>query len=349
MQPRSFFGLLLVTLLAIVAAAVVLATGRDGGHAGAGGEPAFPRLQAAAAEAAEIAIAGVAGAVQLRRGADGTWTLPGKGGYPADPRQVRQLLLDAGKLRLAELKTDNPARLHRLWLDDPDKPGALSLRLTIAAADGSLLADAVVGRTTNDLVAQQEGGTYLRYPEEARAWLAAGRLSLSPDPLDYLDRGLVDLPADTIRRVVVTRADGGVILAERARGEPALAVKTGLPEGQAADPKALANLANLLDGLVFADVAPAEAVAFPAEAINVTVTSFDGIELRLELAVVDQVPWARLTAVLGEEHGADPERLKGTQDYIDAVADRAAGWAFRLAPAAFQRLAPTAESLTRAP
>jgi hypothetical protein len=349
MQPRAFLGLLVVTLLAIVAAAVVLATGPGGGRAGAGGDPAFPRLRADATEAAEIAIAGAAGTVRLRRGAEGVWMLPDKGGFPADPLQVRQLLLDAGKLRLAEPKTDNPARLHRLWLEDPAAPGAQSLRLTVTADDGALLADAIVGRTTNDLVAQQEGGTYLRYPAEARAWLAAGRLSLSPDPLDYLDRGLVNLPADSIRRVVVTRADGGVILAERARGEPALAVKTGLGEGQAADPKALASLANLLDGLVFADVAPAEAVAFPPDATHVTVTSFDGIEVRLELAVVDSVPWARLTAVLAEEHGEDPERLQGTQAFIGALAARTAGWAFRLAPAAYERLAPTAESLTRAP
>jgi len=349
MQPRSFLSLLLATLVAVIAAAVVLATAPGGGSVGDGGEPAFPRLRQATDAAAAIAITTGAGGFTLVRDDDGTWTLPAKAGYPAEPGTLRSLLLGAARLTLAEPKTDKRERLPRLWLEEPDHPAAQSLRLTVTAADGTTLADAVIGRTTNDLVAQQEGGTYLRFPGEDQAWLAAGRLSVSPDPLDYLDRSLVSLPADTIRRVVVTRADGGVILLERDRGEAALAVKTGLAEGQTADAKALARVANLLDGLSFADVARADDIAFGADAARVTVTSFDGIEVRLVLALVDGAPWARFTAALAEEHTADAERLKGTQAFIDALAARTAGWAYRLTPAAYERLAPTAESLSAAP
>jgi len=349
MQPRSFLGLLLVTLAAVIAAAVVLATSPGGGRVGEGGEPAFPRLRQAADTAASIAITTGAGGFTLVRGDDGTWTLPEKAGYPAEPGTLRSLLLGAARLTLAERKTDQRERLPRLWLEEPDHPAAQSLRLTVTAADGAVLADAIVGRTTNDLVAQQEGGTYLRLAGETQAWLAAGRLSVSPDPLDYLDRSVVSLPADTIRRVVVTRADGGVILLERNRGEATLAVKTGLAEGQTADAKVLAGVANLLDGLGFADVARADDIAFPADAVRVTVTSFDGIEVRLVLALLDGVPWARVSAALAKEHTDDAERLKGTQAFIDRLAARTAGWAYRLAPAAYERLAPSAESLTTPP
>ncbi len=349
MQPRSFLSLLLLTLAAVIAAAVVLATAPGSGQVSGGGAAAFPQLLAAGDSARDILLTNGKGKVHLVRAADGGWSLPDKGGFPADPAAVRQLLVSAGKLTLAERKTDNPDRLAKLWLDDPVGAASSAARMTVSAGDGTLLADAIIGRVTNDLVNQQEGGTYLRFPDQTQAWLAAGKLNVSPDPLDYVNRSLVSLPADTTRRVVVTRADGQVILAERAKGDPALLVKTGQPDGLAADPKAVARLAGLLDGITFNDVARAADKPFPAEAIHTTVTSFDGIQVRLELAMLDDEPWVRLTAALAEEHSDDAERLKGTQAFIDALAAKTAGWAFQISPAAFERLAPTAESLTKAP
>ncbi len=349
MQPRSFLSLLILTLAAVAAAAVVLLTGPETGKVGGGGEPAFPRLLAAGDSASDITLASGKGTVHLVRGADGAWSLPDKGGFPADPADVRLLLVNAAKLTLAERKTDNPDRLAKLWLEDPSGPKSASARMTVTAGDGTVLADAIIGRVTSDLVGQQEGGTYLRYPDQTQAWLAAGKLNVSPDPMDYVNRGVVSLPSDTVRRVVVTRADGQVILAERAKGDPALVVKTGLAEGQVADPKVMARLAGLLDGITFNDVAKADAKTFPSDAVHVTVTSFDGIEVRLDLAIIDDEPWARVSAALAEEHSDDAERLKGTQDFIDKLAAKTAGWAYQISQSAYDRLAPTPESLVKAP
>lgn len=349
MQPRAFLGLLVLTLVAVAAAALVLLTQPGGGRVGGAERPAFPALAERPEAAAAIDIQGRDGTVRLRLGTDGAWSLPDKGAYPADLGSLRALLNAARALMLAETRTSDPARLPRLWLEDPAAPDAQSLRLTVSDASGARLADGVIGRTTNDLVAGQEGGTYLRYPEESQAWLAAGRLSLSPDPLDYLDRSIVTLPADTIRRVVITRPGGAVILAERAPGEPALALKTGLAEGQAAAPKALGQLANLLNGLTFNDVARADSLAFPADATHVTATSFDGIEVRLELAVIQGAPWVRLSAALAAEHTQDAQRLAGTQAFIDQLASKTTGWAYQLPQALADRLAPTPERLVSPP
>lgn len=339
MSPRSFLALLLVTLAAL--GALLLLPGRPADLADAGdGRAAFPLLAARAGEIATLTVATATDEIALARADDGRWVLPGQGGYPADQETLRVLLQGLAALRLFEPRTADPERLPRLWLEDLAAPEAKSLRLTVTAADGTPLVDAFFGRRSNDPVGGAEGGTYLRYAGEDQSWLAAGRVVVPATLKDFLDTGLVSLPDDTIRRVEVLHPDGSILVAERARGEPALALTAGLEEGARADPAKLARLASLVDRLTFEEVRAAGAVAFPATPTITVVTSFDGIELTFELALIGSEAWARLGAALAAEHTQNPEHLPGIEAFIAEVNQRAAGWAFRLAPGVWRRLAP---------
>ena len=345
MRPGAFLALLLATVIAVAAAAVALGTGEVSRVETAAGRPAFPLLQADPGRIAGLTLLAQGETATLARGENGRWVMADKGGYPADQAQVRMLLQGLAKLTLYQRKTALPERLPRLWLEDPAAAEARGVRLTLRDAEGAVLADAVFGKTSNDLLGTVEGGVYLRFGAEDQAWLAAGRLPLPGGPEDLLDRSLVSLPDDTIRRVEIAAPDGAGLLAERERGEPSLTVERGLPEGRTADPRALARLASLVDGLLFEDVRPSAEIAFPEATTQITVTSFDGIQLRFALARVEGEPWLRLEARLAEEHSDNPDHLAGAEGFIAKLQDKVGGWSFRVSEQTWERLAVTAASL----
>jgi len=351
MQPRAFLILLLATLLVVTAAAAVALLNPVAKVGGITSVPALPLLAERSVAPSAIEVTNAAGGYRLewRDGAadaEGQWVLASKDGYPAESEQVRRLLAELAALRLSERLTADPARLPRLQLEPLDAPDARSQRLRVLAADGSLLADLFVGRSVSRLVDDSEGGTYVRLGEGTQAWLVAGRLTLPDDGLGFVDRRITTLPDDTIRRVVITHPDGTVVLAERQKGEALLTVKAGLPEATPADPAKLRRLAQLLELLSFEDVAAAAKVPFPDETVHTTVTSFDGIEMRLTLAEINGAFWLRLSANLAEEHSPVPERKEGAERFTAELDARAEGWAFRLTEAAFERLTVAPAALT---
>src|SRR5690606_25606780 len=138
MRPQSFLGLLVATLVAVAAAAVVFSTGEKARVDTAAGTPAFPSLQEETARVATLAVTARGGSFLLERGEAGRWVVADRGGYPADQAQVRQILQGLAKLTLYQPKTALPERLPRLWLDDPASPDGRGVRLTVRADAGDL-------------------------------------------------------------------------------------------------------------------------------------------------------------------------------------------------------------------
>ncbi len=345
MRAGSFLTLLLATLLAVAAAAVVLTSGPDRSVDTATGAPAFPALIEAPEAVHEIEVTAAGESFTLARNENNRWVLPAHGGFPADQSQVRLLLQGLSKLTLYQPKTALEERLPRLWLEDPAAPDSKGARVTLRDGEGAVLADAVLGRTSNDLLGTVEGGIYIRFGTQTQAWLAAGKLPVPGKLLDMLDRSIVSLPDDTIRSVAVTHPDGNVILAERDSADLPMTLQSGLAEGQSPDPKAVARLAALVETLLFEDVQPSDSVSFPAETVLTTVTSFDGIELTFELARVDGQPWLRLEPALAARHSDNPDHLAGAKGFIEKLRGKVGGWSYRIGEGLWKRLAVTPDSL----
>ena len=350
MQPRSFLLLLVVTLLLVAAAATATFVNPIARIATQAATPALPVLAERGTEPAAIEIAGAGGSYRLEReiaeGEAARWVAVTKDRYPADPDTIAQFLTSLAALKLNEKLTDDPERLARLQLEAPDAPAARSRRVTVLAADGSVLADLFVGRTVARMVGETEGGTYLRLGDETQAWLAAGAVALPDDVLGFVDRRLTSLPKDTVRRVSITQADGTLVMAERETPTYPLKVKSGLPENTPADPSQVVRLAQLLEQLSFEDVAAAAAVTFPAEVVTTDVVSFDGVEVVMTLAEIDGQPWMRLSAKLAEQHSVVPERKAGAESFAAALDAKTRGWAYRISPATYERLTMHPAALT---
>ena len=144
------------------------------------------------------------------------WVAAERGGYPVRPERVRELLVGLTEVRLLEPRTADPAMHERLGVEDPSKPGSTGLLVRVQEANGTPIAELVVGRRRVRTQGNLPESAYIRRPGEAQSWLAEGRLPVDADPQLWLDRDVVNLPATRVREVAVRRADEPELVLARA-------------------------------------------------------------------------------------------------------------------------------------
>src|ERR1700730_17000221 len=107
MQTKGLIALVLATFI-VAAAAIALSLGGSRSVADAGsGQPVLANFAAKLGDVTTVKIVGAGGTVTLQRQSEG-WTIGEKGGFPADPARIRQVLLGFAELKLVEPKTRSP-------------------------------------------------------------------------------------------------------------------------------------------------------------------------------------------------------------------------------------------------
>lgn len=296
MSPRMFVGWWVAAIAAIVAA-VIAVSGQPGlTTAETVNEPAFPDLRARPEAVARIEIATPDGRFALQRQGD-AWVAVDRYGYPADTQLVHDLIGTLADMRLLEAKTTRPDRFARLEVEDADADDARSRHVRLLDADGAVLAEAYLGKRISRSHAYGSGGIYVRRGGDDRAWLASGSVDVAVSPTDWLAGEIIDIPRDQVRRVAAVPADdGGAYVTARPDPDADMVLEGDLPEGREADPSAVNRTASALVGIRLTDVRPAAEMPLPDRRSFVTVTTFDGVEVLAEMAMIDDQPWARFTA-----------------------------------------------------
>jgi len=311
MTPRIVTGLAGLTALTIVAAALAVARLPEVAEVATVNEPAFPALRGAPDAVAKIEIATADGSFRLER-TDGAWTAPARFGYAVDGAEVRSLVVALADMRLVERKTRRADRYARLEVEDLESPEAASRLVRLNDAQGTPLAEALLGRTRFRLTGGAQQGTYLRRPGDDQAWLASGGPRLKSELSDWLDRAVVDVARDDVRRVEIVPAAGPAYAAARDDADSDLELVEPADASEA-DETPTARLASLLAGVVLEDVRPAKVFAWPADTPRAHVETFGGAVYDLRLATTDDGDWLALM-VSGD----------------DAVSARTEGWVYRV-------------------
>ena len=284
----------MVTLIAVAAAALI-AFQPGSAPVRQLDQPAFPELRADPDAVAKVILTTNAGSVTLLREVADRWVTLERFGHAVDAAKVRELIVTLADMRLIEAKTSQPERYPRLELEDPGSEGANSRLLRLETADGSLLAEMIIGKQRPRATGTQASGTYLRRPGEDQSWLASGGLGLDQNVVDWLDDQIVDLDGARLRRIEVRPVDGEAYAIERAAPGGPLAL-AGLAAGETATEASLDRLANALSSLRLEDVRPRADLAWPEAHPTATFTTFDGLELTVELATIDATNWLRIDA-----------------------------------------------------
>jgi len=359
-SSRALIILLFVTIIAVAGAVLVLV--REQASISTDMETArlFPDLAAQLGYVAELRIEDARDSITIKRLGDG-WVVPSKFDYPADQGRVRSAILAATRIDVLEAKTADPALYARLGVRSPDQDGARAVRLSLLDDAGDRLADVLIGDRPRGIGVYGSGGShgaaraYVRQPDQAQSWLAAGVPELTTDSANWLDDQLLSLVEERVKRVTVRHADGSLVRVYRESaddgnggGNDNFSVAD-LPKDRrirAADGPA--SLAMGLAFLSFDDVQPADAVDW-SDSSEVVFTAFDGLEITLRLKDV----WAHFSAAYDPsiaEEGAGgavlpPSPPDGAAE-ARRINERYGNWAYKLPTYKADDLVPTLDDLT---
>ncbi|MBC8011566.1 MAG: DUF4340 domain-containing protein, partial [Burkholderiales bacterium] len=232
------------------------------------------------AQATRVRIESAGKTVELARAADGRWTLAGTPVLPADVSRLNRLATDLVTPKIERHVTSNAARIATLDLD--------SSALTLLDSAGKTLLALDLGKTADG------GGRFLRYGDEAKAYLARLNLSLDADPASWRDTTLVSgLKAEDIASVSIGFPDtpAPVVVSRTAADAPWTSPAT--PAGSQVKTSVLTSQLGNLSALRFTEVKPnldPEVVAariFPRE---ITLTTFAGRTMKFALNRAPEPP-----------------------------------------------------------
>jgi hypothetical protein len=361
MTPKSFVYLAAVAVLSALLAIVTFTAGNRWGADPGGGEKLMPALAASSGQVAEISIRQGDETAVLQLGADRTWSLKSRGGYPADTAKVRTLLIGLGEATLVAAKTTRPDKYPALELDDPAAKGAKSRLVKVTDAKGNTIGEAVLGKKrTEGYGTGKTGGTYVRRPGNAQTWLADMEIDAPVATRDWVKTGVLSLDSGKIARIDIEIPGEQALRIERERSQPSAPKEAkgpkAAPKAEAkadakdakadaappapAEPGKLAFVGFPGEGKKLKDASAAEAIARSVASIDledvrkldappagdgislVKVETADGVSATLRLRKEGDAQWLSVAVAAGEGDEA--------RKAAEAIAKATQGWEFKL-------------------
>jgi hypothetical protein len=302
-----------LAVLAMIAAAcvglAVLGTGLEQARSGeirASGK-VFAGIRQTFPDVRQIRVTTPAGSYRLVRDGAG-WVMPERSNYPVSRPTLEALARGLADLERRAERSADPGQYNRLGVAEPREGGDGTL-LEMTDGNGALLGSAWIG--------QRGDATYVRQSDSPTVFLASGSLPPLAEPAAWLDLRVLDIGAEQIASVEIEAGPDSHAILRRPDGGFALDGTGAASPGATAAAVALSRFDPV-------DVAPLGSLAsVPVAGHHVTLLR-DGTQVTLEARVDgDGAGWVSVTA-------------SGPQG--EAIAARASGWAYRLAPYDFADL-----------
>lgn len=344
MNPKIFVGWAFAAVVFAIAAVAVAFNQPSISTVNLENEAAFPEVRDKANDVSKITITTGEGSFALTRKEDGNWVAPEKYDYPAASKKVRELIVTMADMKLVEPKTAQADRFTRLEVEDIDVEGSNSRLVRLETANGDVVAEAIFGKTRYRLTGRSESGTYIRRPGEQQAWLASGKVNVENELDDWLEKEIVHLSSDSVRRVELTPHGGQTYSAERTDKEGDFQV-AGVPEGRKLKDGATNSLAPVLAYVDLKDVRPRGEFEMPAERHTARAATFDGVEVSVEFAKTDDANWAVFSARYVGDSAEESEEAKAARERAEEINDRVKDWAYQIADHVAARLSKPIEDL----
>ena len=301
---RSLVILAVLALAAVIAALALRTETGDSAIPGEG-ELVFPGLLSRVDEVRRIHA--VSGGETFTLAHDGErWTMPERDGYRAVPDKIHKLVVGAAGLERREPKTSDPSRYPRLGLDDPAEEGSGSIRFTLEDDAAEVLADFVIGNREASRIDLSLSEFYLREPDEPQSWLVEGKLSVSRDPVEWLEREVLRIDEARVRAVRVRQADGGRLEVSRSRPGDGDFVLHDIPPGHEVESQWRVNdIGRGLANLRLQDVRRAAGELEGDPGFSAELLTFDGLRVAVETWREEDASWLRVLASF-DEAALDP-------------------------------------------
>lgn len=242
----------------------------------AAGERLLPAFEQQANDINKVDIIGAGNTVFVTLTRDNnSWGVLQRDGYRANWDEVRNLLRELGQASIIAPKTARESMHARLGLADvsEDNTGGGLLRWG-DAPDQAL----IIGIEAADLT-----GRYVRQPDSAQTYLVDQILHVRTEPLDWLDKSILDWDASRLSEITVRHTDGDLIRIERSGADSLEMRLANLPENRELSGQwAINSIANSLVTLEADDVRKATGNV-PEQATRALFVTDNGINLVVSL------------------------------------------------------------------
>jgi len=247
------------------------------------------------------------------------WVLPDHGNYPVSFEMVKQTLVALAGLETIEPKTDNPELYSYVGLEAPPKGDGIAV--TLSGDKGKVVANLVIGKS--EPRGDDRIGLFIRKANDKQSWLVKSPSEIKTAPADWMDKAVIAVDRSRVASVNVEPASGPAYTVSRSAPSAEGFEVSPLPKGrELAYAGAGDSAATALSDFGFDDIKPALALDF-AGAAHMTVHTFDGLTVTVDIATLGADHWARLSA------SSDPGKPAAAKEAL-AINAHAAGWAFKL-------------------
>lgn len=336
MSPKTIIILAVLAICTTIGAGFAVSFDSGARQDSRIGTALFPDLIDQANDVASITLKSNFSTLTLDRTATG-WTLRESDGYPVQTVKANGAVLDLASLRFHEPKTNRPDKYAKLNLLDFDAPDSGSSYVVVRDEDKGVLAELIVGNSKFNLPGTKTGGVYVRLPGDAQAWLAQGNVNLNGQVSYWLERSILSITGDRIKRVEVRRPPAKPVVVTRQNAKSLVFSLQDMPENfklRYKDEPAL--IATNLENLLLEDVRKAGTITFTPSSTNKTVfETFDGLEIIVETISNDGGTWARFALT------AKSDATPSVTAEAKMLTDRTKGWVYRVPDFRAARLTKT--------
>ncbi len=281
MRKTAFIALAIATVIAVAAAMVV--SSKRAPESEIVDRALFPGLAERVNDVARIEVKSKDQTATVRKDGE-RWVIENRDGFPALFDKVKTAVVTVAELEILEPKTKNKELYPRLGVEGIEAEPKGSLLVSVADGQSKSLAALLIGKPRSG----GSPGTYVRRPDEPEAWLVRGAVELSADPVDWMDRDLLDIAAERIREITLEKAGEKPVRVFKKDSKDKDYVLADVPKGQKLKSQiGLNGLANALEQLRLDDVKKRAGFELPKERAVTTLRAFDGLVAVVESAVID--------------------------------------------------------------
>jgi hypothetical protein len=181
--------------------------------------------------------------VTLRRQAGGKFVVVNKDDYPADMKQINDLITRCLDIKTTQFITEKKENHETLGLTEDKARNVVKF----FKSDGSLLTGVIIGN------AKEAGqGNYVRLITSDKVYVAPEVPWLRSGAIDYIDQELITVARDDIESVTVISPDGKYTLKKKSEGDGF--TLENIPAGKKLKDSDSKNVANAIANIRFTDV-----------------------------------------------------------------------------------------------
>jgi len=324
-MSRSFICLLSVTIIVVAAASHSIVSGNHFHQQVIQPKVAFPLLNADPEMVSRVIYTNSLGEFTFYRNSESQWVAESKYDYPVSPKLIGRITTQLADMKLIEKKTRLTERYSQIGVEDPKNKDANSAVIRLESLKGEVLAETILGAQTQYKTTLANKGTFIRALNHAQAWLASGTVDLPYNPDDWLDRRIINIESEEIKKIVLTHSDARSFIIARDNPNEKFSALTS--RGLIKLKKELEKpLSSSVSKLTFDDVFPRNERGTSSLEFEITILTFSGLELRLKLWKNDQIWLVNLISKADQLAGDTNSKLRS-----DNLNKRFRRWNFQIA------------------